>query len=151
MVQTNIRISQEQKETALIALKEYGTMKKAALIAGVSIVTLNQEMKRSPIFEKMVLDARKEGKRRVADEAVQNIRECAFGEKELNRIQLIANIALANAYAEGFKTQVVEQHIEGQIRVITAVPRPHYNVEVEQPKTRQIITIDGKELSNNGG
>lgn len=119
----NERITEEQKQKAIEAAEERGTMAEAAKAAGVCTKTLEREMKRSAKFKKELEAARKKGKEFIGETALGNIRDCAFGESEMDRTQLTANIALANAYQEGFR-QKIEHKIEGDIRIITGVPRP---------------------------
>ena len=129
------RISGDQKETAVEAIRIHGTMKAGAEAAGVSIRTLNEEMRRSAIFKRRVLEAREEGKRNVADNAVDRIKEYAFNPPDkTDRNVLTAAIALANAYEPGFRgTTTIQGKIDHDVRVITAVPRPRYD-EVGKPK-----------------
>ena len=118
------QITTEQKELAIEAIREHGTMNAGAKAAGVGVKTLNNEMKRSAIFKKRVLEAREEGHRAVADNAVDMIRYYASGKApKTDRNVLTANIALANAYEAGFRgTTTVQGNIEHNIRVISAVP-----------------------------
>jgi hypothetical protein len=79
-------------------------MKAGAEAAGVSVRTLNEEMRRSAIFKKRILEAREEGKRNVADNAIDRIKEYAFNPPlKTDRNVLTAAIALANAYEPGFR------------------------------------------------
>jgi hypothetical protein len=121
------------KEAAIEALKSDGTMLAAAKAAGVIVRTLNNEMNRSEVFKRRVLAAREEGYRNIADRAVEMIKLYASGEVlKTDRNVLTANIALANWSQPGFRGQTtVQGRIEHDVRVITAVPRPNYNVQVE--------------------
>jgi hypothetical protein len=134
------KISGDQKETAIEALRVYGTMQKAAEIAGVTVRTLNVEMTRSEIFKRRVLEARGEGKSNVADKAIEMIKLYASGTvAKTDRNVLIANIALANAYEPGFRgvTQI-QGKVEHDVRVITAVPRPKYDIEIKAVEPKQL-------------
>jgi len=133
-----MRINADQKETAVETIRIHGTMKAGAEAAGVSVRTLNEEMRRSAIFRKRILEAREEGKRNIADNAIDRIKEYAFNPPlKTDRNVLTAAIALANAYEPGFRgTTTVQGKIDHAVRVITAVPRPNY--ELAPPK----ITID---------
>ena len=132
-------INANQKETAIETIRIHGTMKAGAEAAGVSIRTLNEEMRRSAIFRRRILEAREEGKRNVADNAIDRIKEYAFNPPtKTDRNVLTAAIALANAYEPGFRgTTTVQGKIDHDVRVITAVPRPKYD---ELPPPR--ITLD---------
>ena len=133
----NTKITHDEKETALSAMREHGTMQYGAKVAGVSITTLNAEMKRSEVFRRRVLEAREEGKRNIADKAIEMIKQYASGEMpKTDRNVLTANIALANAYAPGFRgTTTIQGKIEHDIKIISAVPRPRYE---EAPKIPRV-------------
>ena len=124
------RINADQKNEAVEAIKINGTMKAGAAAAGVSVRTLNEEMRRSAIFKRRILEAREEGKRNVADNAIDRIKEYAFNPPaKTDRNVLTAAIALANAYEPGFRgTTTVQGKIDHDVRVITAVPRPNYQI-----------------------
>ena len=130
------RINHDEKETAIETIRIHGTMKAGAEAAGVSVRTLNEEMRRSAIFKRRVLEAREEGKRNVADNAIDRIKQYAFNPPEkTDRNVLTAAIALANAYEPGFRgTTTVQGRINHDVRVITAVPRPDYEVLDTPPK-----------------
>jgi hypothetical protein len=131
-------VSLVQKDTALEAIRTHGTMKAGAAAAGVSVRTLNQEMLKSALFKRRVLDAREEGKRNIADQAIDVIKGYAFNTPDkTDRNKLTAAIALANAFMPGFRgaTQI-QGHIEHDVRVITAIPRPDYKA-LPEPKKRK--------------
>ena len=136
----NKKITHDEKETALEAMREHGTMQYGAKIAGVTVRTLNEEMRRSEVFKRRVLEARTEGKSNIADKAIELIKEYAYGEnkEKTDRNRLTAAIALANAYEPGFRgTTTIQGRVEHDVRVITAVPRPNYD-EIEPPKVKVI-------------
>ncbi len=138
----NTRISHDEKEIALEAMREHGTMQYGAKIAGISVRTLNEEMKRSEVFRRRVLEARAEGKSNIADKAIELIKEYAYGENKdkTDRNRLTAAIALANAYEPGFRgVTTIQGRVNHDVRVYTAVPRPNYEItdmtnEEEKPK-----------------
>jgi len=66
-----MKLNNEIKEQAIEALKERGTMQYASKVCGVSVRTLNDEMRRSEIFKRRVLEARTEGKQNIADTALK--------------------------------------------------------------------------------
>ena len=134
------KIDHAAKEAALEAIKVEGTMLAAAKAAGVTVKTLNNEMLRSEVFKRRVLAAREEGYKNIADKAIEMIKLYASGEvAKTDRNVLTANIALANWAQPGFRG-VQQGKIEHQVdvRVITAVPRPKYEVIVEDTKPKQI-------------
>lgn len=77
------KITHDVKETALEALKVHGTMQYASKICGVSVRTLNEEMRRSEVFKRRVLEARAEGKVNIADRAIELIKSYAYGEMDM--------------------------------------------------------------------
>ena len=136
------RVNADQKETAIETIRIHGTMKAGAEAAGVSVGTLNEEMRRSAIFKRRILEAREEGKRNMADNAINRIKEYAFNPPlKTDRNVLTAAIALANAYEPGFRgTTTVQGKIDHDVRIITAVPRPNY--ELPPPKITIAEPID---------
>jgi len=135
------KLNHELKEACIDALRFHGTMAYASKIIGVSVRTLNEEMRRSSIFKSRVLEARAEGKTNIADRAIELIKSYAYGEntEKTDRNRLTAAIALANAYEPGFRgTTQVQGRIDHDVRVITAVPRPKYKVEIEN-KSQKLL------------
>ena len=129
----NKKITHDEKETALEAMREHGTMQYGAKVAGVTVRTLNEEMKRSEVFKRRVVEARAEGKSNIADKAIELIKTYAYGEntEKTDRNRLTAAIALANAYEPGFRgVTTIQGRVDHDVRVITAVPRPNY-AEIE--------------------
>ena len=142
------KINHDVKETAIEALREHGTMQYAAKICGLTVRTLNNEMQRSDVFKRRVLEAREEGKRNIADKAIELIKTYAYGENEekTDRNRLTAAIALANAYEPGFRgVTTIQGRVDHDVRVISAVPRPRYD-EVETPRVT-ILPKPSKQLS----
>jgi len=139
------KLNADVKEAVIDALKIHGTMQYASKLLDVSVRTLNEEMRRSEVFKRRVLEAREEGKRNIADKAIEMIKLYASGTMlKTDRNVLTANIALANAYEPGFRgTTVIQGRVEHDVRVITAVPRPKY--EIEPPK---IKILDNKKPHN---
>ena len=141
------KITTDQKEAAIEAMREHGTMQYGAKIAGVSVRTLNNEMRRSAIFKKRVEEARAEGKSNIADKAIELIKSYAYGEntEKTDRNRLTAAIALANAYEPAFRgTTIIQGRVEHNVRVISAVPRPKYDelpptkVSIDSPKVKEL-------------
>jgi len=135
------KLNAELKEQVIDALRYHGTMQYASKVCDVSVRTLNEEMRRSEIFKRRVLEARAEGKTNIADRAIELIKSYAYGEntEKTDRNRLTAAIALANAYEPGFRgTTQVQGRIEHDIKVITAVPRPKYKVEIENKPQKML-------------
>ena len=152
------RINADQKETAIESIRVHGTMKAGAEAAGVSVRTLNEEMRRSAIFKKHILEAREEGKRNIADNAIDKIKEYAFNPPiKTDRNVLTAAIALANAYEPGFRgTTTVQGRIDHDVRVITAVPRPKYEIIEPEKKPldkppNKMLKLGKKEIRDDKG
>ena len=137
------KISHDAKETAIAAMREHGTMQYGAKIAGVSVRTLNEEMRRSEIFKRRVMEARAEGKSNMADVNIQFIQDVATGKIETKMPRLTAALAITNAYEPGFRgTTTIQGKVEHEIRVIPAAPRPLYK-EIAPPTPKQLA--QGKE------
>ena len=72
--------------------------------AGTTPWMVRAEEKRSAIFRRNVAEAKAEGTSRMADEALLRIRAIVFGQLKADGTTLTATLALANAFAPGFKT-----------------------------------------------
>ena len=140
------KITHDQKETAIATIREKGTIRAGAEVAGISVRTLNEEMKRSEVFKRRVKEARTEGYSRLADEARQLVIDYMAGKYEkTDRNRLTAAIALLNAYEPGFRgTTTIQGKVEHELRVITGVPRPKYR-EVEPVAEVKLLPAKGKE------
>jgi len=135
-----MRISHDQKEQALAGMRLLGTKKAGALAAGLTIEALNAEIKKSAVFRKRVNEALTFGKSNLADNALEIITNYALHPPaKTDRNQLTAAIALANAFIPGFRG-TVQGKIDHDIRVITGVPRPNYQIEAPR-KMKTIKTI----------
>jgi len=124
------QITEHQKEAAIEAIRRFGTNKAGAKAAGVDVKTLNNEMRRSAMFKRRLLEAREEGRQALGDNAIQIITDYAEGripKKESDRNQLTAALALANWVVPGFRgsTNIVgDFNLRGQIKVVGGPPRP---------------------------
>ncbi len=145
------KLNHDIKELCIEVLKDKGTMQAASKVCGVSVRTLNEEMRRSEVFKRRVSEARAEGKVNIADRAIELIKSYAYGEntEKTDRNRLTAAIALANAYEPGFRGQtIIQGRIDHDVRVITAVPRPKYEITepekklLDKPKTKAHNTIE---------
>jgi hypothetical protein len=133
-----IRMTPEQKRVAIKTLEEHGTDVAAAKAAGVTMWTFRHEKKRSAIFRKRANEARDTGKTHVGDSALAMLEHIAFSKEyadpRYSKARLTANIALANAFIPGFKgTTTIQGHVDHDVRVITAIPRPRY-IDGDTPK-----------------
>jgi hypothetical protein len=150
-----VRLTHKQKEDILDFIKIYGTLKTASQESSIPLEVIKEEIKKSAVFRKRVLEARQEGKQNLAEQAIDKIREYALTPPiKTDRNQLTAAIALANAYEVGFRgTSKVEGHIEHDVKVITAVPRPKYEAlpepvkQIDKPKVKTIK----KEIRDDNG
>jgi len=137
-------VTHNQKEAAIEAIRELGTLKAGAKVAGIDVKTLRAERKRSKIFDNRINDALNEGRERMGDESIQFIKDVRDGVYEkTDRNRLTAAIALANWIVTGFRgTTQVQGKIDHELRVLTAVPRPKY-VEDRKPKLIEDV-IEGE-------
>ena len=130
------RLSHDAKEQALAGMRLLGTKKAGALAANTSIEKLNEEIKKSAVFRKRANEALTSGKSNLADNALEVISTYALKPPlKTDRNQLTAAIALCNAFIPGFRgATTVQGKIDHDVRVITAVPRPKYEVLDNPPK-----------------
>jgi len=125
-----MRLSHDTKERILIGMRMLGTKKAGALAANITVEKLNEEIKKSAVFKKRANEALAIGKSSLADNALEVITTYALNPPpKTDRNQLTAAIALANAFIPGFRgaTQV-QGKIDHDVRVISAVPRPNYQI-----------------------
>jgi len=144
------RLLHDQKEQCLAGMRLLGTKKAGALAANIPIEKLNEEIKKSAVFKKRANEALTSGKSNLADNALEVISTYALNPPpKTDRNQLTAAIALANAFIPGFRgATTVQGKIDHDVRVITAVPRPNYEVLDNPPKkmlqsgkrTKKVIT-----------
>jgi len=140
-----MKINGDQKETAIETIRIHGTMKAGAEAAGVSVRTLNEEMRRSAIFKRRILEAREEGKQNLGDGKLQFINDVADGKIDVKMPRLTAALAIANWSIPGFRgATTVQGKIDHDVRVITAVPRPNY----ELPKVEVLDNTPRKMLKS---
>lgn len=124
-----MKLKKEQKELAIEAYAETGTLKDVAYILGISKQDLIKEMNRSDVFKKRMAEAGKIGRLNAGDDALSDIINA--DKLELTKTALTAKIALANAYAPDFKARPVFQPTKQTFNVITGIPRPKY---IDTPK-----------------
>ena len=125
------KITFDQKETIIEALRSGYTKDGAAKIVGVTHRTINNEERRSLVFARRVKEATEEGKGTIGDIAIERIKWLASEENKDVRSRLTANAMLANWTVPGFRgVQETRSKIDHDVRIISAVPRPKYAVEV---------------------
>ncbi len=131
-----MRLTHDAKEQALAGMRLLGTKKAGALAANIPIEKLNEEIKKSAVFKKRANEALASGKSNLADNALEVISTYALNPPpKTDRNQLTAAIALANAFIPGFRgATTVQGKIDHDVRVITAVPRPNYDIETTKIK-----------------
>ena len=150
-----MRMSHDQKEQALAGMRLLGTKKAGALAANIPIEKLNEEIKKSAVFKKRVSEALASGKGDLGDNALSEIHNIAFNNNDPKALKhkLLALLALANWAVPGFKgATTVQGKIDHDVRVITAVPRPNYEVLDNPPKkmlqsgkrTKRVEILDNK-------
>ena len=134
-----MRLSHDTKEQALAGMRLLGTKKAGALAANITVEKLNEEIKKSAVFKKRANEALSIGKSSLADNALEVITTYALNPPpKTDRNQLTAAIALANAFIPGFRgATTVQGRIDHDVRVITAVPRPNYEV-LDKPTPKML-------------
>lgn len=145
-----MKLTHKQKEIILETVRVKGTLKSGAKTAGVSIDDLKEERRKSAIFKRHLFEALLEGKQNLAELAIEKIQEYAFNPQgKTDRNTLTAAIALANAYEPGFRGSTkVEGRIEHDVRVITAVPRPKYDIEISKADVKELDNPPKKMLQS---
>ena len=125
-----MRLNHDQKEQCLAGMRLLGTKKAGALAANIPIEKLNEEIKKSAVFRKRVNEAKAIGKSNLGESGLDVIIEYALNPPpKTDRNRLTAAIALCNAFVPGFKgISTVQGKIDHDVRVITAVPRPNYQI-----------------------
>jgi len=125
-----MRLNHDQKEQSLAGMRLLGTKKAGALAANITVEKLNEEIKKSAVFKKRANEALTSGKSNLADNALEVISTYALNPPpKTDRNQLTAAIALANAFIPGFRgATTVQGKIDHDVRVISAVPRPNYQI-----------------------
>ena len=146
-----MRISHDKKEQILAGMRLLGTKKAGALAADIPVEALNAEIKKSAVFRKRVNEALQMGKSSLADNALEVITNYALNPPpKTDRNQLTAAIALANAFIPGFRgATTVQGRIDHAVRVITAVPRPNYQIPAEEPKRLKAVKTIIKDEDGN--
>jgi len=131
-----MRLNHDQREQALAGMRLLGTEKAGALAANISIEELKGELKKSAIFRKRANEAKTIGKSNLGESGLGVIVEYALNPPpKTDRNRLTAAIALCNAFIPGFKgISTVQGRIDHDVRVISAVPRPNYEILDEPPK-----------------
>jgi len=126
-----MRLTHDQKEQALTGMRLLGTKKAGALAANIPIEKLNEEIKKSAVFKKRANEALANGKTDLGDNALSEIHNIAFNNNDPKALKhkLLALLAIANWSVPGFKgATTVQGKIDHDVRVITAVPRPNYQI-----------------------
>ena len=147
-----MRLNHDQKEQALAGMRLLGTKNTGALAANIPIEQLNEEIKESAVFKKRANEALALGKSNLGDNALAIISTYALTPPpKTDRNQLTAAIALANAFITGFRgTTTIQGRIDHDVRVITAVPRPKYEVLDKEKEERYNIDKQKLKLLNRG-
>ena len=143
-----MKLTHDVKEQALTGMRLLGTKKAGALAANIPIEKLNEEIKKSAVFKKRANEALTSGKSNLADNALEVISTYALNPPpKTDRNQLTAAIALANAFIPGFRgATTVQGKIDHDVRVITAVPRPNY--QIIEPEKKLLDDPDKKVLKS---
>lgn len=133
------KITFDQKETIIEAIRSGYTKAGAAQIAGVTSRTINNEERRSLVFARRIREASEEGKGEIGDIAIERIKFLASEQNKDVRSRLTANAMLANWTVPGFRgVQETKAKVEHEISWKSAVPRPRYDVEVEAVEVKEL-------------
>ncbi len=140
------RLTASERESILQTIRQTGTLQSAYDLPTMTRWAIRTERDVDPDFNRLIIEAIDAGKQAIGDEALENIRQCASGHVAMSKSQLTANLALANAYAPGFKgVRHSESKIQHDIRVITSVPRPQYQVPAPE---QVIIDVVAREIED---
>jgi hypothetical protein len=139
-----MKLNSEQKAIIILAIRERGVKRDGCKAVKISIHELNDEIKLHKNFAKEVKEAVIEGNQNLADkgkEYIADVIDQKYAKTDRNAIT--GAIAALNAYEPGFKgTSKVEGRIEHDIRVITGVPRPNYQIEAPKMVTIEPSKVD---------
>ncbi len=130
-----MRLTRDIKEQIVNSIWINGTLESAVSPGdNITMEAIRAEMKKSTVFKRRIEKAIKESQGMLIDEARALVRDYMRGKYiKTDRNRLTAAIALLNAYEPGFKGQTtVQGRIEHDVRVITAVPRPQYELPESQ-------------------
>jgi len=135
------KLTHTVKEQIINAVWVNGTLE-SATNDNVTMEMIQAEMKKSAVFKKRIRKALEESKGMLIDEARALVRDYMRGKFiKTDRNRLTAAIALLNAYEPGFKgVTTVKGSVDHNVRVITGVPRPKYDVIIEAKEVKQIDT-----------
>jgi hypothetical protein len=147
-----MKLTSEDKAKIILAIRERGVKRDGCKAVKISIHELNDEIKLHKNFAKEVKEAVLEGNQNLADkgkEYIADVIDQKFAKTDRNAIT--GAIAALNAYEPGFKgTSKVEGRIEHDVRVITGVPRPNYQIEVSKPVEPSKADKDALKQLNSG-
>lgn len=127
------RIDSEMKAAAVAAYQLTGTLLRAGKVAGCSRRTLNNEMNRDPKFMEAMKDAKATFGEGLEDLALKRILDEKFKGSTILLMQRL-NAELPEKYKHRTETK-----IEGEIKVVTAVPRP----AIDKPEVKRIAKKHG--------
>jgi hypothetical protein len=129
-------LNSEQKDAILLSIRERGVKRDGCAKVGITIHELNDEIKLHKNFAKDVREAVAEGNQNLADKGKQYLADVIDGKiVKTDRNAVTSAISTLNAYEPGFKgTSRVEGRVDHSVRVISAVPRPNYEITVSEPK-----------------
>lgn len=144
-----MRLSKETKDKVIEYIRQGHTIEGCVSVLKVPRQEIKDEIKKSSIFKKRIAEAKRESKELLADKGIQLIVDYVDGvHGKTDRNRLTAAIALANAFEPGFKgTSRVEGRIDHDVRVITSVPRPKYDIQVEDKEKLKEINA-GKPVTS---
>lgn len=112
------RITEEQKTKAIEVYEEQGNLQHAAVAIGLSVRTIHREKLRDEKFRELIAEADL-----IYHEHIKAELRAMGDNPNLKMPQLIAKLAEAKAHMAEYRDKH-EHKVEGDIKIITAVPRP---------------------------
>lgn len=116
----SIRITEEQKSKALVEYAITGNMYKAALVAGVNRMTLYRESLRDNAFKKRMENAKGQYCDQLEAILDERIKDNGKGDKAS---ALLLMFKLKAELPDKYRDRI-DHKVEGNIKIITGVPRP---------------------------
>ncbi len=134
------KITDTQKRDFIVKLSELGTRTRAIkAVEGLTEWMVRGEEKRSVVFRKRIELAKEQARLWMGDKALTALADAADGLDKINKTQLTAALAIANAYEKGFaQKRIVEEKREVNVTVHTAIPRPKYRQPIIEAQIREL-------------
>ena len=112
------RITEEQKDKAIEVYAQKGNLLDAAKAVNLSTKTLLRERQRNSVFRKAMEEARLEHCEYIEQDVLK-----AANNPNIKQPQLLAKFFRAKRHIPEYRDKV-DHSVEGNIKIITGVPRP---------------------------